>query len=116
MTKLTTRDCVRIVREAGYTVESVEHLRAYRWLLTVTTPSAGAKRLIMIQERVLVSASDVQDLATFIQVRTVQYGILLAHKGTFSPIAYLTHTELNDQLLLCTELPTADQFEHDHQK
>src|SRR5215212_7953504 len=115
MTKLVTRDCVHLVREAGYAVDTVEHLRANRWLLTVTGTSRDAKILILIQERVLVTASDVQDLTSFIQVRHVRYGILLAINGTFSPNAHLTCIELHDQLLLCTELPRADQFVYNHQ-
>jgi hypothetical protein len=110
MTKLLTHDCVRLVREAGYAVYTVEHLRACRWLLTVTSTSGGAKILILIKEGVLVTTSDVQDLASFVQVRNVQYGILLACNGSFSPTAHHTCTDLNDHLLLCTALPHADQF------
>jgi hypothetical protein len=116
MTKLLTRDCVRLVREAGYAVDTVEHLRACRWLLTVTSTRGGAKILILIEERVLVTASDVQDLASVAQVRNVQYGILLACNGSFSPTAHHTCTDLNDHLLLCTALPHADQFVQNHKQ
>src|SRR3954469_23470404 len=100
MIKLLTRDCVRLVREAGYAVDTVEHLRACRWLLTVTSTPGGAKILILVKEGVLVTTSDVQDLASVAQVRNVPYGILLACNGTFSPTAHHLCTDLNDQLLL----------------
>lgn len=114
MTKLLTRDCVRMVREAGYAVDTVEHLRACRWLLTVTSTPGGAKILILVKEGVLVTTSDVQDLARFVQVRNVQCGILLTYNGTFSRTAHHTCTDLNNHLLLCTALPHADQLVQNH--
>lgn len=93
-------------REAGYEVARVEQLRTNRWLLTLRDGD-GAATLLMVQQRPIVTAADVQDLAELLQCARVPRGLLLAYEGSFSPEARRTAVELRRRpIQLCTELPT----------
>jgi hypothetical protein len=97
-----------MVREAGYQLIRIEQLRANRWLLLAESPEG--KVLILAQQRPLISASDVQDLAEQLRLSRVGTGYLLAMGGRFSPEAQRTAAELRQPLIvLCGKLPPADQ-------
>jgi hypothetical protein len=106
MGNLTPREVVQLVQQAGYSVAAVEHPRTNRWLLTVT--DGNGLLLIMLQERPLIGAADVQDLAELVRLRCLPSGVLVAHRGTFSPAAYRTSAEFGSQRIrLCTTVPLA---------
>jgi hypothetical protein len=92
-------------REAGYTVGRIEQLRTNRWLLTLTD-AHGAPWLVLAQQRPLIGAADVQDLADLLSLQRCPNGMLLAVGGTFSPESRRTAAELRRQTIqLCTALP-----------
>lgn len=111
MPQLTARELIRMVRQAGYSVQTIEHLRTNRWLLIVRDAQIGVIALF-VQSRALVTAADVQDLAEIVRVRGLQRGILLAYGGIFSATAQRTCTELDHRLQLCTTLPPAPSNEN----
>ncbi len=95
------------VRQAGYETLRVEQPRPNRWLLTLRTPEGG-ELLAMAQQRPLISAADVQDLAELLRLRRMPSGMLLALGGRFSPEAQRTALELRrPRIQLCVELPAA---------
>jgi len=99
------RELIQLARKAGYDVLSIEQLRPNRCLLTLAQPQASHV-LAMFQIRPLVGAADVLDLADIVRLKRADYGILVAHGGTFSTSAQQTHAELGAQgLHLCTSLP-----------
>jgi hypothetical protein len=105
---MTATHLVTTVREAGYQLLRIEQLRANRWLLSVDSPEGRV--LIMAQERPLIGASDVQDLAERLRLSRVGVGYLLAVGGRFSPEAQRTAAELRAPLIvLCGKLPPAGQ-------
>jgi hypothetical protein len=107
MTKPSTRELVHAARQAGYKIAEVEQLRPNRWLLMLTDPT-GAETLVLVQARPLIGGADVQDLADMVRLRRSARGILLAHGGSFSPVAQRTLLEIgDDRLRLCTALPPA---------
>jgi hypothetical protein len=94
------------VGEAGYKLVRIEQLRANRWLLTLESPEGQV--LVMAQQRPLISAADVQDLAEQLRLGRFRSGYLLAIGGRFSPEAQRTAAELRQpRILLCTSLPPA---------
>ncbi len=94
-------------REAGYESVSVEQLRPNRWLLTMRTP-AGDPMLVLAQQRPLVVAADVHDLADLLRLRRVSVGLLLALEGRFSPEALRAAHDLRQpRILPCATLPPA---------
>jgi hypothetical protein len=105
---LTVTALTATVREAGYQLVRIERLRATRWLISVDSPEGRA--LIMAQERPLIGASDVQDLAEMLRLGRATMGYLLAVGGRFSPEAQRTATELRiPRIVLCGKLPPAGQ-------
>src|SRR5262245_41562422 len=107
MAALSPQVVVQAVRQAGYQVGLVEHLRANRWLLTLTD-TTGATVVLLVQARPLIVAADVLDLAEIVRVRRPAHGILWAYTGHFSPDAQRTLMELADhRLQICTRLPPA---------
>jgi hypothetical protein len=101
----TTAELTRQARTAGYTVVRVEQLRTNRWLLTLTD-AQGAPWLVLAQQRPLIGAADVQDLAELLSLQRCPNGMLLALGGTFSPEARRTVGELGRQTIhLCNALP-----------
>lgn len=104
---MTQARLVSQVRKAGYEPLRVEQPRPNRWVLTLRTP-AGAEVLALAQERPLVGAADVQDLAELLRLRRVATGYLLALGGRFSAEAHHTAQELRQaRILLCSALPSA---------
>lgn len=98
-------ELARQARAVGYTVVRVEQLRTNRWLLTLTD-AQGALWLALAQQRPLIGAADVQDLAELLSLQRCPQGFLLAMGGTFSPEARRTVGELRRQTIhLCTALP-----------
>lgn len=96
-------------REAGYEVVRSEQLRSNRWLLTLRDDD-GALALLMVQQRPLLTAADVQDLAELLQCARAARGMLLALDGGFSPEARRTAVELRRRpIQLCTALPPSSQ-------
>jgi hypothetical protein len=92
-------------RAAGYEVVRVEQPRSNRWVLTLRDDS-GALALLMVQQRPLLSAADVQDLAELLECARASRGMLLALDGAFSPEARRTAVELRHRpIQLCTALP-----------
>jgi len=107
MAALSTQAVVQAARQAGYQVGMVEHLRANRWLLTLTD-TTGATVVLLVQARPLIIAADVLDLAEIVRVRRPARGLLWAYAGRLSPDAQRTLIELADhRLQLCTLLPPA---------
>jgi hypothetical protein len=105
---LTATALTATVREAGYQIVRIERLRATRWLIAVDSPEGRA--LIMAQERPLIGASDVQDLAEQLRLGRADVGYLLAVGGRFSPEAQRTAAELRTpRIVLCGKLPPAGQ-------
>ncbi len=105
----TTAELTRQARAAGYTVVRIEQLRTNRWLLTLTD-AQGAPLLVLAQQRPLICAADVQDLADTLSLHRCPTGILLALDGTFSPEARRTATELQRQSIqLCNTLPPSGE-------
>ena len=103
----TAKRIVADVRKAGYEIVTLEQLRPNRWLLIIRDDQ-GVSRMLLAQQRSLVSSADVQDLAEMLQLRNIKEGLLLAVDGTFSPVAHRTVLELRDRrILLCTSLPSA---------
>ena len=101
----TAAELTRQARAAGYTVVRVEQMRTNRWVLTLTD-AQGAACLMLAQQRPLISAADVQDLAELLSLQRCPNGMLLAVGGTFSPEARRTAAELRRQTIqLCTDLP-----------
>lgn len=99
---ITTR-----VHEAGYQLLRIEQLRPNRWQLWLIDPD-GIQVLALAQQRHLISASDVQDLAEMLRLSNCTYGMLLAIDGTFSPEAQRTAAELRKpRIQLCLDLPPA---------
>jgi hypothetical protein len=97
-----------MVREAGYQLIRIEQLRTNRWLLLAESPEG--KVLILAQQRPLIGASDVQDLAEQLRLTPVGIGYLLAMGGRFSPEAQRTAAELRQpQIVLCGSLPLVGQ-------
>jgi hypothetical protein len=97
-----------MVREAGYQMARIEQLRANRWL--VVASSAEGKVLILAQQRPLINASDVQDLAEQLRLARIGTGYLLALGGRFSPEAQRTAAELRQPyIVLCGSLPPVGQ-------
>jgi hypothetical protein len=93
-----------MVREAGYKLIRIEQLRANRWLLIAESPEGRV--LILAQQRPLINASDVQDLAEQLRLRRVSTGYLLSMGGRFSPEAQRTAAELrHPRIVLCGSLP-----------
>lgn len=104
---VTTPQLTAMVREAGYDVISVEQPRPNRWLLQLRTPQ-GDELLALAQQRALVGAADVQDLAELLRLRRAGAGMLLALGGRFSPEAQRTAHELRHaRIQLCTSLPAS---------
>jgi hypothetical protein len=102
----TAAELTRQAREAGYTLVRIEQLRTNRWLLTLTD-AHGAPWIALAQQRPLVTAADVQDLADMLSLQRCPNGLLLALGGRFSPEARRTAAELCRQAIhLCTALPT----------
>lgn len=98
-------ELTRQARAAGYTVGRIEQLRTNRWLLKLTD-AQGAVCMALAQQRPLVTAADVQDLAELLSLQRCPNGILLAVDGAFSPEARRTAAELRRQTIqLCTALP-----------
>jgi hypothetical protein len=107
MAALSPQIVVQAARQAGYQVGLVEHLRANRWLLTLTD-TTGATVVLLVQARPLIVAADVLDLAEIVRVRRPARGILWAYAGHFSPDAQRTLIELTDhRLQIWTRLPPA---------
>jgi hypothetical protein len=103
----TSKQILALARAAGYEVIAIDQPRPKRWVLQLQD-GAGAYITVMVQQRALVSAADVQDLAELLRLRHSKEGVLLALGGTFSPVAHRTAQELRDtRILLCTSLPTA---------
>jgi hypothetical protein len=102
-----TRDLIDAAKQAGYRVLAVEHPRSTRWLLTLSD-TAGTSILLVVQARLLIIASDIQDLDDLVRVRRTQRGLFWAYSGAFSPGAHRTCVELGAaRLSLCTTLPPA---------
>jgi hypothetical protein len=98
-----------MVREAGYELIRIEQLRVNRWLLLVESP--GGKVLILAQQRPLIGAADVQDLAEQLRLSRIGIGYLLAMGGRFSPEAQRTAAELRQPcIVLCGSLSPVDQM------
>jgi hypothetical protein len=105
LTRPTAHDLVRLARQAGYQVQSIEQLRPNRWLLMLIEPP-NTQVVLFVQVRPLVSSRDVQDLAQLAGAPAQRRGILLAYQGTFTSDARRTALELSDaHLHLCTTLP-----------
>jgi hypothetical protein len=97
-----------IIREAGYRLIQIEQLRANRWL--ILAESSEGMVLILAQQRTLIGASDVQDLAEQLRLRRVGTGYLLAMGGRFSPEAQRTAAELRQpRIVLCGKIPPVGQ-------
>lgn len=102
----TTPQLVSQIRKAGYEALRVEQPRPNRWVLSLRTPE-GAEVVVLAQERALVGAADVQDLAELLRLRRVAVGYLLALGGRFSAEAQRTAQEgRQGRILLCTALPS----------
>ncbi|MEI7643887.1 MAG: hypothetical protein WCJ55_06370 [Chloroflexales bacterium] len=100
-----------MVRDAGYHLICIEQLRANRWLLLAESPEGEV--LILAQQRPLISACDVQDLAELLRLSHANTGYLLAVDGRFSPEAQRTAAELSQpQIVLCGSLPSVRQLHH----
>ena len=100
-----------MVRDAGYQLICIKQLRANRWLLLAESPEGEV--LILAQQRPLISACDVQDLAELLRLSHANTGYLLALDGRFSPEAQRTAAELcHPQIVLCGSLPLASQMHH----
>jgi hypothetical protein len=106
----TAAELTRQARAAGYTVVRVEQVRTNRWLLTLTD-AQGAPWLVLAQQRPMIGAADVQDLADMLSLQRCPNGMLLALGGTFSPEARRTSAELRRHPihLGTTLLPTGEQ-------
>jgi hypothetical protein len=116
MAKHSTRDLATMARQAGYRVLEAEQLRPNRWLLTLED-SQSRQLIVLVQDRPLITASDVVDLAEIVRLRRLESGILLALDGSFSSAALQTHQELHSvRLRLCTSLPSAATVEHHEPK
>lgn len=116
MAKHSTRDLATMARQAGYRVLEAEQLRPNRWLL-VLVDAADRRIIVLVQDRPLITASDVVDLSEIVRLRRLDAGILLALDGTFSSAAMQTYQELhNVRLRLCTSLPSATTVEHHEPK
>ncbi len=99
-----TTDLSTMVREAGYHLIRIEQVRANRWLLLAE--SSEGKVMILAQQRPLISASDVQDLAEQLRLNNVGMGYLLAVDGRFTPEAQRTAVELRiPRIVLCGTIP-----------
>ncbi|MBX0328780.1 hypothetical protein K2Z83_13965 [Oscillochloris sp. ZM17-4] len=97
-----------LVREAGYQLIHIDQLRTNRWL--IVAESAEGRVLVLAQQRPLISASDVQDLAERLRLSQVPIGYLLAMGGRFSPEAQRTAAELRrPRIVLCGKIPSVDQ-------
>ncbi|NNJ10695.1 hypothetical protein EKD04_010170 [Chloroflexales bacterium ZM16-3] len=96
-----------LVREAGYKLIRIDQLRANRWL--IMAESVEGKVLILAQQRPLIGAADVQDLAEQLRLTRVPIGYLLALGGRFSPEAQRTTAELRQpRIVLCGKIPPVD--------
>jgi hypothetical protein len=96
------------VREAGYQLIRIEQLRVNRWL--IMAESAEGRVLILAQQRPLIGAADVQDLAEQLRLTHNAVGYLLAMGGRFSPEAQRTAAELrHPQIVLCGRIPPAGE-------
>jgi hypothetical protein len=103
-----TTDLPSLVREAGYQLVRLEQLRTNRWL--IVADSDDGRVLILAQQRPLISAADVQDLAEQLRLSRIPIGYLLAMDGRFSPEAQRTAAELRQpQIVLCGKIPPVDQ-------
>jgi hypothetical protein len=100
------------IRHVGYRLVSTEQLRPNRWLLLLMDPT-GATLALLVQMRSLISAADVQDLASIVQLRHIDRALLWAYGGRFSAEAYRTCMELAaGHIQLCTALPSATDQAH----
>ncbi|NTW97425.1 MAG: hypothetical protein HGB28_02625 [Oscillochloris sp.] len=107
----TATNLSTIVRDAGYQLIRVEQLRLNRWL--ILADSAEGQVLILAQQRPLIGAADVQDLAEQLRLARVSLGYLLALDGRFSPEAQRTAAELRQpQIVLCGRIPSVGQPPH----
>lgn len=105
---LTAINLSTIVREAGYQLVRIEQLRANRWLIIADAPDG--RLLILAQQRPLIGASDVQDLAEQLRLARFPLGYLLGLDGRFSPEAQRTAAELRyPRIVLCGKIPSVDQ-------
>ena len=101
----TSKQVAAQARAAGYEVIEMEQMRPNRWLMMLREPG-GETSITLVQQRSLVGATDVQDLADLLRLRQAKHGILLALDGRFSAIAHHTVRELRDiDILLCTTFP-----------
>src|SRR5215207_4461631 len=91
--RATSKQVATQARAAGYEVVAIEQLRTNRWVL-VLRDNAGVSSIMLVQQRPLVGAADVQDLAELLRLHHSSDGILLALDGTFSPVAHRTALEL----------------------
>lgn len=95
------------VREAGYELVQAEQPRPNRWLLLLRAPDRELV-LVLAQQRPLVGAADVQDLAEALRLRRLPIGVLLALGGRFSAEAQRTAQELRQaRIHLALALPPA---------
>ena len=107
MVSTTSKQVIALAREAGYEVIHIEQMRPNRWILLLRD-DLGVNNTVLVQQRPLVSSSDVQDLAELLRLRNAKEGILLALGGSFSAAAHNTAWELRGtRILLCTHLPEA---------
>jgi 2-keto-3-deoxy-6-phosphogluconate aldolase len=109
MALFSSRELAQQARSAGFQVLAVEQLRPSRWLLTLTCLQ-NRTVLVMFQQRALIGAADVQDLADLVRLRRAGSGLLVAPGATFSAAARQTLSELRDvRMWLCTSLPSAGE-------
>jgi hypothetical protein len=102
----STPQIIALARKGGYEVCRVEQPRPNRWVLMLRTPE-GVEVLALVQDRPLIGASDVADLAELLRLRRLGTGFLLALSGRFSPEAHRVAGELRQaRIQLCTSLPS----------
>lgn len=100
-----TAEIAAQAREAGYQLEQIEQVRHNRWIL-VLREDAETRILALVQQRPLISAADVQDLAELLALGHYSYGLLIALEGRFSPVAHRTASELaKTRIILCHGFP-----------
>ncbi|GAB4152414.1 MAG: hypothetical protein Fur005_02560 [Roseiflexaceae bacterium] len=77
MALFSSRELTQQARSAGFQVLAVEQLRPSRWLLTLMCLQ-NRTVLAMFQQRTLIGAADVQDLADLVRLRRAGSGLLVA--------------------------------------